>query len=98
MEDRIDNFDADKSCAQQDGKPIEQNSNILEELKGLNQKMENPNYRPYKKSTYWHEQSTTIDEVKQDAQQKELMECLLRIEAKLAKIENLLEKKKFRFW
>lgn len=98
MEDRIDNFDADKSCAQQDGKPIEQSSNILEELNDLNQKMANSNYKPYKKSTYWHQQNTTMDEVKQETQQRELMDCLLRIEAKLAKIENLLEKKKFRLW
>lgn len=98
MEDRIDNFDADKSCAQQDGTSIEQNSNILEELKDLNQKMANPSYKSYKKSTYWHQQESAMDQVKQETQQKELIECLLRIEAKLAKIENLLQKKKFRLW
>ncbi|WP_312641170.1 hypothetical protein [Hydrogenoanaerobacterium sp.] len=92
MDDRVNNVEPDELPVEQEATAAEQNVNILEEIKGLNQKLGDPNYQTYKKSTYWHQQATTMDEVKQESHQKEMIECLQRIEEKLTKIEALLEK------
>lgn len=70
----------------------EQSTNFLEEIKELDKQLRDPNYKTYKKSTYWHQQTGSMDEIKQEAFQKEFMESLLRIEAILIKIETLLKK------
>ncbi len=77
----------------------EQSINLLKEIENINKKLQNPKYRTYKKSTYWHQQHGIADEVKQETLQNELLAYVQRIEAfqnemmaSLQRIEGLLIK------
>lgn len=70
----------------------DRDNNILEEMKRLDQEMRNPMIQTFKKTTYWHQQAETMENLNQDALLKGMSECLLRIESSLVKIETLLQK------
>lgn len=71
---------------------IEHDINILEENKLLDDHENNKKQEVFKKTTYWHQQSSDIQKLNNESLIKEMSDCLLRIEAKLAKIETLLDK------
>ena len=81
-----------QSSVEQVVESIGQKNSNQQEQKDIDQEIRDSKYQPFEKTTYWHQQSTTKDEFRQTALQKETMDCLLRIEAKLIQIENLLEK------
>lgn len=91
MDDHVEDIELTELSEEHKTKS-DQSVNILEEIKEIDNKLRNSDYKTYKKSTYWHQQTAMMDEAKQESFQKELMECLLRIEAILIKIEALSEK------
>lgn len=93
MNDHVDDVVFHEYPAEHSDKP-EQSAALLEEIKALDEKMRDPNYKTYTKSAYWHQQAGLMDEAKKEPFQKDLIEYLLRIEAILTKIETLLEKQK----
>lgn len=82
MDDRVDDVKLNELSVEHEAKS-DQDTSLLEEIKDIDQKLRDPNYKTYKKSTYWHQQPAIMDEVKQETFQKELIACLLRIEALL---------------
>jgi hypothetical protein len=76
--------------------PVEQavNKNIVEEIKVLNDKLNDSKYEIFSKSTFWHKQLSNNEEFNIESLLKEMSEQLLKIEAKLSKIELSLEKQK----
>ncbi|HBN83054.1 MAG TPA: hypothetical protein DDZ89_04360 [Clostridiales bacterium] len=76
--------------------PLEQDSidtqkevNIIELVKEINHMAANPEYKTFKKSTYWNQHSA-IENSNIDARLKDITEQLIRIETKLTKIESSL--------
>ncbi|MEA4831547.1 MAG: hypothetical protein VB118_02900 [Oscillospiraceae bacterium] len=51
------------------------------------------NHDIFKKTTYWHQQSSDIRKLNIESLLKEMSDCLLRIEAKLNEIETMKENK-----
>lgn len=65
---------------------------ILEEIKLLNQEMLDPKHDTFKKTTYWHQQSSAAGNINTEALLKDIIGQLVKIEAKLTQIEILLDK------
>ncbi len=91
MDDHVDGVEINELSVDHKA-TSEKSANLLEEIKELDKQLRDSNYKLYKKSRYWHQQTGIIDEVKQETFQKELMERLQRIEAILMKIETSFEK------
>ena len=71
---------------------IQQNRNILEEIKIINQEMNDPKYETFKKTKYWHEQSKTMENLNMEMLLKEMKDDLMIIEDKINNIQIFLEK------
>lgn len=69
---------------------VEKNIN-QQELKEIYQKIGNSKYQSFEKTTLWNNGAAN-DEFRPKSSNKETLDCLLRIESKLIKIERLLEK------
>jgi hypothetical protein len=54
------------------------------------QQIDEPDFQTFKKTTYWHQQSKTMENINQENLLNNILECLLRMEAKLIEIERLL--------
>lgn len=67
------------------------NINILQEVKSIEENLNNPNYKSFKTKNYWNNQTVPKEE-NQDITQKEMLKYLLSIEAKLAEIISILKK------
>lgn len=75
----------------QDIGAIHQNQDIIKEVQEINQISKDPNYETFSKTSYWHQQNVSIEDMNQGALLKETTEILMGIENKLARIESLLE-------
>ncbi|MGE4485392.1 MAG: hypothetical protein AB7C97_09825 [Oscillospiraceae bacterium] len=71
---------------------IGQTRNILEEIKKLNREMADPKNEIFKKSTYWHQQSSVIDNSQTVTLLENIAGQLTGIENKLTEIKDLLVK------
>lgn len=68
---------------------IQQRKNILEEIKNTNQQINNSKHNVYKKTKYWNQQDSA-DNLQTEALVRQIIEHLIKIEAKLDSIENKL--------
>jgi hypothetical protein len=82
--------DSKQQDKKDDQETASQKANIIEQIRDLEQKTSDPSYYTFKKSTYWHQLTPPKDAFNHDALLSEIVECLHRIETKLAAIETLL--------
>lgn len=93
MDDMDNKLEFDESAENEDSTLVLQNKNIIEEMKNLEQHMNDPKNQTFKKTTYWNQLNNTKENINNESLLlKEIIECLLSIEGKLTQIENLLEK------
>lgn len=90
MDDPIYKIELDESTREQETHV--QKDNVLQEIQNLQQNIRDSNYQAFQKTTYWHQQTAATDDIKQENLQKEILDCLSRIEDKLTQIINLFEK------
>jgi hypothetical protein len=83
-------FDSKQQDKKQDQETTSQKANIIEQVIELEQKISDPKYHTFRKSTYWHQLTPPKNAPSHDALLSEIVECLHRIEAKLAAIETML--------
>lgn len=84
-------IDNEKSFEENDSKPV-QEYNIIEEMRKLEQQMQDPNIQTFKKSIYFNQSNKTEYNEKSETILKEIINRLVEIELKLSDIENLIKK------
>jgi rubredoxin len=67
------------------------NTDAIKELRNINQQMADSKYSVYKKSTYWHQQTSGTPDSNMIDMLIQVSERLGKIEAKLDSIENTLK-------
>lgn len=68
---------------------IQQKKNILKEIENTNQQIIDSKHNVYKKTKYWNQQNSA-DNLQTEALVRQIIEHLIKIEAKLDSIENKL--------
>lgn len=89
----MDIIDNEKSYEEKDSNPV-QESDIIEEMRKLEQLMHDPNVYSYKKSTLLNQSNKSAYDEKSEILLKEIIDRLIKIELKLTDIENLIKKMK----
>ena len=92
MDNNEDKAVFDESSGADNSSSVHQERNIVEEMANLEKLMSDSTVQTFKKTTYWNQLNDNQDFSNNNSMIKEMLECMLRIEAGINEIKVLLIK------